>query len=53
MGKKAMWSIAEDLALLKGWVCGTHDPITGNGLRLQHMWKNIHAQFVEVIQGTS
>ncbi|CAN6542003.1 unnamed protein product [Malus baccata var. baccata] len=52
MSEKAIWSIREDVALLEGWGPVTHDPITGNEIRMQQMWKNIHAQFVEQIQGT-
>ncbi|RXH81175.1 hypothetical protein DVH24_005089 [Malus domestica] len=51
VSQKPIWSIAEDVALLEGWVRVTHDPITENETTVQQMWKNIHTKFVEKIQG--
>ncbi|CAN6688191.1 unnamed protein product [Malus baccata var. baccata] len=52
MSDKSNWSIEEDVALLQAWVLVIYDPITGNEMKVQHIWHKIHAQFVKMIQCT-
>lgn len=37
MSKKANWLIGEDVALFETWVLVTHDPVTRNERRVQHV----------------
>lgn len=43
--KKTTWSIEEDIALLKGWVCATHDLITRNEMSATNVEEDLSTNF--------
>ncbi|CAL2258573.1 unnamed protein product [Prunus armeniaca] len=43
------WSTMEDVFLFESWLQVSHCPVSSNEMKFCHMWKKIHAEFIERI----